>query len=74
MKKITLILLIAAVSASLGSAIAYYNTASLGYDSANLISFYDGGVNVLEFDINYKKVQKDLKHIFSAFPEKFISI
>lgn len=74
MKKITLILLASAVVCSAGMTVAYYNTASIGYDNANLISFYDGGIYVLDFDINYEKTKRGFERVKSYLPSKFVSI
>ena len=71
MKKTVLILIASAVLSSAGMAVAYYNTASVGYDNANLISFYDGGVYLFDFDINYDKAKNDIKNFL---PEKLITI
>ena len=74
MKKITLIITCACLIACTGMTVAYYNTASLGYDNANIFSFYDGGVYVLDFDINYEKVKRGFSRIKELAPKKFISI
>ncbi len=74
MKKIIIIFIISILFAALGSGVAYYNTASLGYDNANLISFYEDGIYVLDFDINYNKTKNEIKRLRSCFPEKLITI
>jgi len=74
MKKITLIILCSAVVASVGMAVAYYNTASLGYDSANIVEFYDGGIYVFDFDINYEKVKNEYSKFKERLPREFLSI
>lgn len=74
MKKITLILICAAAVCSAGMSVAYYNTASLGYDNANIVSFYEGGIYVLDFDINYEKTKRGFERVKSVLPSKFVSI
>ena len=74
LKKIALILLCSAVVTSAGTAVAYYNTASIGYDSANIVSFYEGGVYLLDFDINYEKTKKDFSALKKYAPAIFVSI
>ena len=74
MKKIVLILITSMICVCIGTAVAYYNTAALGYDNANLLSVYDGGFYLLDFDINYEKTKEKIEEIEKLLPPKFITI
>ncbi|MCR5206925.1 MAG: hypothetical protein K6C14_00420 [Eubacterium sp.] len=64
----------AAICAAVGSAVACYNTAALGYDSAVLAKKYDGGIIVLDFDINYNKLKEKYRNLNKFLPDEYIAI
>lgn len=47
------ILFIAVNVLIIGLIVAYYNTASLGYDNANILSIYDDKIKIFDINIYY---------------------
>ncbi len=74
MKRIVLILIAAAAVLFSGTSLAYYNTALLGYDNANVYKEYDGGFRLFEYDFNYEKIKSLGKRIIEMMPDETISI
>ena len=74
MKRIALILFCSAVCLSVGMSVAYYNTAMTGYDNANIVSFYEDGVYILDMDLNYTELKKGLNKIKEYIPDKILTI
>jgi TPP-dependent 2-oxoacid decarboxylase len=74
MKPIRRILTIATLSLLIGTAVAYYNTSSFGYDDANIISFNNEEVKIFDFDIKYDDVKDKIEKVKQTVPETFITI
>ncbi len=74
MKSIIKILTVAAVCLSVGLAVAYYNTSSLGYDNANIISYNDEEVRIFDISINYKELSKKIEKTKNYIPDEFMPI
>ncbi|MBQ9229186.1 MAG: hypothetical protein IJ168_10210 [Eubacterium sp.] len=74
MKKTFAILSVAALIFCAGSVIAYYNTASYGYDNANLITFRDDAVQILDFDISYETLKNDWEKVSELVPDSRVTI
>lgn len=74
MKKTGSILTVACISLIIGVCIAYYNTSSLGYDNANIISFNGESVKVLDMDIKYEDIKKEINKIKNSVPSEHIAI
>ena len=68
------ILAIAAVALALGTAVAYYNTCSLGYDNANIISFNSEELKIFDFNIKYSELEELKEKISKYIPNDFITI
>lgn len=68
------ILAVAAVALALGTAVAYYNTCSLGYDNANIISFNSEELKIFDFDIKYSELEELKEKISKYIPDDFITI
>lgn len=74
MKKQIKILAIAVFALCIGTTVAYYNTASLGYDNANIVSFDEEQIKILDFDIKYEEIEQVKEKISKYFPKDFITI
>lgn len=74
MKRPSRILTLAVFVLVIGVAIAYYNTSSFGYDDANIISFNNEELNLFDYNINFKEVEKKIDKIKEKMPEKYITI
>ena len=74
MKKTVGILIMAVIIFCIGSVTAYYNTASVGYDNANLISFQSDGIQVLDFKIYYRDIERTVEKMKDLVPDNFITI
>lgn len=69
--KMTAIFLCAAVVLLSGTAIAYYNTKSFGFDeNAKIISKDDEKLSFLDFDIYYKDVDSFFVNAGKYLPER----
>lgn len=68
------ILAIAVVALALGTAVAYYNTCSLGYDNANIISFNSEELKIFDFNIKYRELEELKEKISKYIPDDFITI
>lgn len=74
MKAVRRILIVSSLALAAGVAVAYYNTASLGYDNANIISFNNEEVQVFDYNIRYKDVEDKIESIRNSIPDDFITI
>lgn len=68
------ILALATVTLLIGIIIAYYNTSSLGYDNANIISFNNEEINIMDYNIKYKDIKKRTEQIKKIIPTDTITI
>lgn len=68
------ILFAATIILSLGIGVAYYNTSTLGYDKANIISFDEEKVNIFDYEIRYKDIKKAEEKIKDLLHDDFIVI
>jgi TPP-dependent 2-oxoacid decarboxylase len=74
MKTVRRIITLASFVFLIGIAVAYYNTSSLGYDNANIISFNNEEVKIFDYNIKYKDVEKKYNSIKKLFYEKPIVV
>lgn len=73
-KKVISLLFINSVILLVGIAIAYYNTASLGYDEANLFSYDDVAIYIFDFQIEKQKIFVIIQNMKDFVPKVFITI
>lgn len=73
-KKVISLLFINSVILLVGIAIAYYNTASLGYDEANLFSYDDVAIYIFDFQIEKQKIFEIIQNMKDFVPKVFITI
>lgn len=73
--KVCSILFLAILCLLVGIAIAYYNTASLGYDNANIISIYDDRIRIFDITI-YLDTIRNIKEFISSFliPKNYVFV
>lgn len=74
MKKETKIILSASLCLCIGVGVAYYNTSSLGYDNANILSFNSEEVNIFDFTIKYTDAKDKIEQFKENTPKSFITI
>ena len=74
MKAVIRILVLASLTLAIGVAVAYYQTSSLGYDNANILSFNREGVSVFAYDIDYAEVREKWEQLQKILPQEFITI
>ena len=74
MKRIITVLMISCVVLCGGVTVAYYHTASFGYDNANIFSATKDGIQLLDFYISYESVRQILDEAVEKTPDKFITI
>lgn len=74
MKAVRRILMLASVCLVVGVCVAYYNTSSLGYDNANLISYNNEEITVLDFNIKYDDIKNKIEYMKKYLPEETITI
>ena len=67
-------LFISAVFLTFGVAVAYYNTASFGYDNANLFSYDNIGIYVFDISIKFENIFKIIEMLKDFAPDNFITI
>lgn len=58
----------------IGIIIAYYNTASLGYDNANIISFNNEEIRLFDYVIKYKDISYFIHLLKNLFNPQIVSI
>lgn len=73
-KKERHILAIAAMCLAVGLIIAYYNTSSLGYDNANIISFNSEQLNIFDYEIKFSEVREKYNKLKEFIPDEIIVI
>lgn len=73
-KKVISLLFINSVILLVGIAVAYYNTASLGYDEANLFSYDDVAIYIFDFEIEKQKIFEIIQIMKDFVPKVFITI
>lgn len=74
MKKMMAILFVGITVFCIGGVVAYYNTSSFGYDNANLITFKESSVQILDFDISYQSLRKAAETVEEYLPKRVITI
>lgn len=74
MKKTIWILTLATVVLFAGVAVAYYNTSSIGYDNANIVSFNKEQIKVFDYNIEYEKVKDKIEKFEKSLPQEYITI
>ena len=74
MKRVFLILFTSLICLCVGVTVVYYNTASLGYDNAVVLSVNDDVVTIIGFNINYKETEKKLYRKLKPVTDSFITI
>lgn len=73
-KKLMAILLVGTVVFCVGGVVAYYNTSAFGYDNANLITFKENAVQVLDFEISYQQMRQAAESVEEFLPKRLITI
>lgn len=68
------IILFSVLGLLIGITIAYYNTASLGYDNANIFTLYNDSVKIFDIVINFEDISKIISILKRIVPKVFISI
>ena len=68
------IILLSVLGLVIGITIAYYNTASLGYDNANIFTLYNDSVKIFDIVINFEDISKIISILKRIVPKVFISI
>ncbi|WP_297143793.1 hypothetical protein [uncultured Eubacterium sp.] len=68
------IILLSVFGLLIGITIAYYNTASLGYDNANIFTLYNDSVKIFDIVINFEDISKIISILKRIVPKVFISI
>lgn len=68
------ILAVATLALMLGTAVAYYNTCSLGYDNANIVSFNSEEVKIFDYNIKFSEIEEIKDKISKYMPKDFITI
>lgn len=58
----------------IGITVAYYNTASFGYDNANIFTLYNDRVRIFDIVINFEDISKIFSILKKIVPKVFISI
>lgn len=58
----------------IGIIIAYYNTASLGYDNANIVSFNNEEIRLFDYVIKYKDISYFIHLLKNLFNPQIVSI
>ena len=68
------IILLSVLGLLIGITIAYYNTASLGYDNANIFTLYNDSVKIFDIVIYFEDISKIISILKKIVPKVFISI
>ena len=68
------IILLSVLGLLIGITVAYYNTASLGYDNANIFTLYNDSVQIFDIVINFEDISKIISILKRIVPKVFISI
>lgn len=67
-------LLISIVVLLIGIAVAYYNTASFGYDNANILSYNKDSIRLFDILIIFDDILEIIEKLFSFVPKDLITI
>lgn len=73
-RQMSRILFVASIALIIGIIVAYYNTASLGYDNANIISFNNEEIRVFAYNIKYSQIHYIIEIIKKFLPSILITI
>ena len=68
------IILLSILGLLIGITVAYYNTASFGYDNANIFTLYNDRVRIFDIVINFEDISKIFSILKKIVPKVFISI
>ena len=68
------IILLSVLGLLIGITVAYYNTASLGYDNANIFTLYNDSVKIFDIVINFEDISKIISILKRIVSKVFISI
>ena len=68
------IILLSVLGLLIGITIAYYNTASLGYDNANIFTLYNDSVKIFDIVIYFEDISKIISILKRIVPKVFISV
>ena len=68
------IILLSVLGLLIGITVAYYNTASLGYDNANIFTLYNDSLKIFDIVINFEDISKIISILKRIVPKVFISI
>lgn len=67
-------LLISIIVLLIGIAVAYYNTASFGYDNANILSYNKDSIRLFDILIIFDDILEIIERLFSFVPKDLITI
>ncbi len=73
-KPVRCILFLSTIVFIIGIIIAYYNTSSLGYDNANILSFNNEGIYVFDMSVRYSDIAYFINIIKKFIPKYSIAI
>lgn len=74
MKKVFKILVSFSFVLVVGLIVAYYNTSSLGYDNANILTVEVEQVRIFDYNIRYKDVKNAVENAREVLNVDFVSI
>ena len=55
-------------------AIAYHNTASLGYDKQYIIYYDDSGFEFMDYRVDYQYIKDKIDYFKDLMPDEFLTI
>lgn len=67
-------LLISIIVLLIGIAVAYYNTASFGYDNANILSYNKDSIRLFDILIVFDDIMEIIETLFDFVPKNLITI
>lgn len=73
-KYVYVMLLLSIVLLLVGIAVAYYNTASFGYDNANILTYNEESIRIFDILIVYDDIFEIIEKLFAFVPKNFITI
>ncbi len=68
------IIMLSIIGLLVGITVAYYNTASLGYDNANIFTYTCDGIRIFDIFINFEEISKIISFLERIVPKVFITI
>lgn len=68
------IIMLSIIGLLVGITVAYYNTASLGYDNANIFTYTRDGIRIFDIFINFEEISKIISFLERIVPKVFITI